>query len=306
MAQISAIFPCSSGYTTFGTPAPHFHGSLSFSKPSLSFKASIRPSFSIKSLIPPLSVETSRRRRTSAATTCSHGEQFSGVMTSSTELEPSLSVKNKAVEVVYELKGTSIFLVGMNSTMKTNLGKLLSEVLRYYYFDSDSLVEQAAGGESAAKLFRERDEEGFRESETEVLKQLSSMGRLVVCAGDGAVQSSTNLSFLRYGISLWIDVPLDILAIEAVQNGGRCPSTWGLAPSDSFPEVLAKLTMLYEEMRGAYATADATVSLQKIASQLEYDDMEAVTPEDMAMEVLREIEKLTRVKKMMEEAAKPF
>eukprot|EP00268_Persea_americana_P033770 TRINITY_DN33405_c0_g1_i1.p1 TRINITY_DN33405_c0_g1~~TRINITY_DN33405_c0_g1_i1.p1 ORF type:complete len:304 (+),score=55.36 TRINITY_DN33405_c0_g1_i1:42-914(+) len=263
MVQINAIFPCSSGYATFGTPAPHFHGSLSFSKPSLSFKASIRPSFSIKSLIPPLSVETGRRR-TSAATTCSHGEQFSGLMTSSTELEPSLSVKNKAVEVVYELKGTSIFLVGMNSTMKTNLGKLLSEVLRYYYFDSDSLVEQAAGGESAAKLFRERDEEGFRESETEVLKQLSSMGRLVVCAGDGAVQSSTNLAFLRYGISLWIDVPLDILAKEAVQNGGRCPSTWGLAPSDSFPEVLAKLTMLYEEMRGGYATADATVSLQSI------------------------------------------
>ena len=29
--------------------------------------------------------------------------------------------------------------------------------------------------------------------QTEVLKQLSSMGRLVICAGDGAVQSYTNL-----------------------------------------------------------------------------------------------------------------
>lgn len=29
--------------------------------------------------------------------------------------------------------------------------------------------------------------------QTEVLKQFSSMGRLVICAGDGAVQSSTNL-----------------------------------------------------------------------------------------------------------------
>lgn len=32
--------------------------------------------------------------------------------------------------------------------------------------------------------------------QTEVLKQLSSMGRLVVCAGDGAVQSLTNLYVL--------------------------------------------------------------------------------------------------------------
>lgn len=29
--------------------------------------------------------------------------------------------------------------------------------------------------------------------QTEVLRQLSSMGRLVVCAGNGAVQNSTNL-----------------------------------------------------------------------------------------------------------------
>jgi len=32
--------------------------------------------------------------------------------------------------------------------------------------------------------------------QTEVLKQLSSMGRLVVCAGDGAVQSLRNLYVL--------------------------------------------------------------------------------------------------------------
>lgn len=34
--------------------------------------------------------------------------------------------------------------------------------------------------------------------------------------------------------------------------------------SGYFVQVLAKLTMLYEEMRGGYATADATVSLQSI------------------------------------------
>lgn len=30
---------------------------------------------------------------------------------------------------------------------------------------SDALVEEAAGGEASAKLFRETDEQGFRESE---------------------------------------------------------------------------------------------------------------------------------------------
>lgn len=201
------------------------------------------------------------------------------------------------MEISPRLKGTSIFLVGMNSPMKTSLGELLADALRYYYFDSDSLVEEAGGGESAGKSFREIDEKGFRDSETEVLKQLSSMGRLVVCAGDGAVQSPTNLALLRHGISVWIDIPLDIVAKGVIEDESQPPSTRG-----SFSE----LSAVYQEMRDGYAIADATVSLQKVASALGYDSLDAVTTEDMTMEVLAELEKLTRVKKMMEEAARPF
>ncbi|KAA8548269.1 hypothetical protein F0562_004470 [Nyssa sinensis] len=217
------------------------------------------------------------------------------------DIDPFLAVKKKAMDISSELKGTSIFLVGISNTMKTSLGKLLADALRYYYFDSDSLVEEAAGDESAAKSFRERDEEGFRESETEVLKQLSSMGRLVVCAGNGAVQSATNLAFLRHGISIWIDIPLDMVARKVIEDGTQ------LSTSEIFnSRTYSELTALYEEMRGGYATADATVSLQKVTSELGYDDFDAVTTEDMALEVLKEIEKLTRLKKMMEAAARPF
>lgn len=202
-------------------------------------------------------------------------------------------IQKKAAGISTELKGTSIFLVGMNNAIKTHLGKFLADALRYYYFDSDSLVFEAAGGESAAKAFRESDEKGYQQAETEVLKQLSSMGRLVVCAGNGAVQSSANLALLRHGISLWIDVPPGMVA--RMDHSG-------------FPEseVLPQLFALYKEMRDGYATADVTVSLQKVASQLGYDDLDAVTTEDMTLEVLKEIEKLTRKKKMMEEAARPF
>ncbi|CAL5368641.1 unnamed protein product [Camellia sinensis] len=182
-----------------------------------------------------------------------------GSATKVADVDLALAVKNKAIDISPDLKGTSIFLVGINGAMKTSMGKLLADTLRYYYFDSDNLVEEAAGGGSAGKSFRERDKEGFSEWEIEVLKQLSSMGRLVVCAGNGAVQSTTNL-----------------------------------------------LVVLYEELKGGYATADTIVSLHKVASQLGYDVLDAVTKEDMALEVLIEIEKLVRVKQMMEEAARPF
>ncbi|KAK8574428.1 hypothetical protein V6N12_062122 [Hibiscus sabdariffa] len=194
---------------------------------------------------------------------------------------------------------------GMNNSIKSSLGTLLADLLRYYYFDSDALVSQAAGGESAAISLKESDEKGFRESETEVLKQLSSMGRLVVCAGDGAVQNSTNLALLRHGITIWIDVPLDIVAKGVIGNKSLLLSS-EITKSGSYSEVLPQLTALFEDMRTGYATADATVSLQKVAYQLGYEDMDAVSTEDLTMEVLKEIERLTRVKKMMEEAARPF
>ncbi|WOL02558.1 hypothetical protein Cni_G11277 [Canna indica] len=243
-------------------------------------------------------------RPQSRKSTPAHG--FSRAKMSVAAPESLIAAKKKAAEVLDDMRGTSIFLVGMNSTLKTDMGKILADSLRYYYFDSDSLVEQAAGGASAAKSYRVEDEKGFQESETEVLKQLSSMGRLVVCTGDGAVQSSINLSYIRYGISIWVDLPLDYLANELLMSEVSSPTTGITLESESFSKVLDELMQRYNELKEGFATADATVSLQKVASQLGYDDLTSVTPEDMALEVLNEIQRLTRVKKMMEEAGRPF
>lgn len=40
------------------------------------------------------------------------------------------------------LGGTSIYLVGMMGSGKSTVGKLLSQALGYYFFDSDSLVSE--------------------------------------------------------------------------------------------------------------------------------------------------------------------
>lgn len=210
--------------------------------------------------------------------------------------DPIDAVKRKAMDISPQLKGASIFLIGVNNHIKTNLGKLLAESLRYYYFDSDNLIAEAAGGNTSVQALKDADEKAFKESESEVLKQLSSMGRLVVCAGDGAVQSLTNLALLRHGISIWIDVPLEIAAAK-----GDAPFS-----SEPSPELFGALKASYEKSRKGYDTADAVISLERIATKLGCEDLETVTSEELALEVLKEIEKLTRVKKMMEEASRPF
>ncbi|CAL0299280.1 unnamed protein product [Lupinus luteus] len=275
---------------------------------SLSF---ITPSLQLHHFLPSTFIFPTHRplRHRPLSTNCSLPPDATTIPTPVTNVaaadDSSLAVKKKAADVSPELKGTSIFLIGLGSSLKTNLGKLLADVLRYYYFDSDSLVEEALGGASDAKSFRESDEKGFCESETEVLKQLSSMGRLVVCAGNGAVQSSTNLALLRHGISLLVDVPLDIVARDVIEDRGQFAS-FEISTPGSYPEVTNQLAALYSKHKDGYATADAVISLQKVASRLGYDNLDDITKEDMALEALGEIEKLTRVKKMMAEAARPF
>ncbi|KAL6311868.1 hypothetical protein AAG906_021560 [Vitis piasezkii] len=136
--------------------------------------------------------------------------------------EMSLKFKNERMST------TMRFLVGMCSACYCRefgachygqYGKLLADALGYYHFDNDSLVEEACGGESAAKSLKEQDEEEFRDSQTEVLKQLSSMGQLVVCAGNGSVHSSINLALLGHGISIWIDLPIEMVAKNVIEEG---------------------------------------------------------------------------------------
>lgn len=215
-------------------------------------------------------------------------------------VDPTLKVKKRALDISDDLRGTSIFLFGLQCSLKYRVGKVLADAIGYYYFDSDDILEEAAGGPEAAKSLRENDEKSFRETETEVIKQLSYLGRLVVCVGNKAVESKTNLTSMRDGISLWIDVPLEMVAREMIGDQNQ------LTTSGSFEEVLAQVTDLYNGLRGGFSTADAKISLQSVASRLDYDSIDSVTGEDVAMEALNQFDKLTRVKKMMEAAGTPF
>ncbi|XWS40547.1 hypothetical protein CRYUN_Cryun17cG0004700 [Craigia yunnanensis] len=135
--------------------------------------------------------------------------------------------------------------------------------------------------------------------QTEVLKQLSSMGRLGVCTGDGAVQDSTNLALLRHGISIWIDVPLDMVAKGIIENKSLLLSS-EIAISGSYSEVLSQLTVLYGDMRIGYATADATISIQRTSLSsisVRLRGHGCSVNRSITMEALKEIEILTRVKK---------
>ncbi|KAK1289443.1 hypothetical protein QJS10_CPB18g01316 [Acorus calamus] len=204
-------------------------------------------------------------------------------------VDEALILKRKSEEVAPYLNGQCIYLIGMMGSGKTTVGKILSEVLGYSFFDSDKLVEQAVGATSVAQIFKEHSEDFFRENESEVLRELSSMHQLVVATGGGVVIRPINWRHMKKGITIWLDVPLEALARRIAAVGTASRPLLHHESGDAYTKALLQLNKLYQERGEYYTNADATVSLQDIADEQANSDVSALTPTAIAIEALIKI-----------------
>ncbi|GJN22280.1 hypothetical protein PR202_gb09835 [Eleusine coracana subsp. coracana] len=179
---------------------------------------------------------------------------------------------------------------GMMGSGKSTVGKIMAEVLGYSFFDSDKLVEQAVGMPSVAQIFKVHSEAFFRDNESSVLRDLSLMRRLVVATGGGAVIRPVNWKYMKKGLSVWLDVPLDALARRIAKVGTASRPLLDQPSGDPYTMAFSKLSMLAEQRGDAYANADVRVSLEEIASKQGHDDVSKLTPTDIAIESLHKIE----------------
>lgn len=204
--------------------------------------------------------------------------------------EEDLLLQKKSEEIEPCLSGRCIYLVGMMGSGKTTIGQILSEVLGYSFFDSDKLIEKAVGGTAVADIFKHRGESYFRDNETEVLHKLSSMRRLVISTGGGAVIRPINWRYMKKGVSIFIDVPLDALAKRLTAIGTASRPLLHHESGDAYTQTFKRLCKLWEERHEAYSNAQVTVSLERIASKLGHDDVCSVNPTQIAIEALIQIE----------------
>ncbi|XP_076917617.1 shikimate kinase, chloroplastic-like [Bidens hawaiensis] len=204
--------------------------------------------------------------------------------------EEDLVLKKKSEEIEPCLSGKCIYLVGMMGSGKTTIGQILSEVLGYSFFDSDKLIEQSVGGIAVADIFKLRGEAFFRDNETEVLHKLSSMRRLVISTGGGAVVRPINWKYMHKGVSVFIDVPLDALAQRLTAIGTASRPLLHHASGDAYTQTLKKLSKLWEDRSEAYTNAHVRVSLERIAAKLGHDDVCCINPTQIAIEALIQIE----------------
>lgn len=109
---------------------------------------------------------------------------------------------------------TNIVLIGMPGAGKTVLGRAYAEALGRTFLDMDQLCEDGAKM-PVPEIIKQYGESAFRDLETVVAKGIGKEHSLVIATGGGAVLRKETMDALRQnGKVLWLDVPVENLALE--------------------------------------------------------------------------------------------
>lgn len=109
----------------------------------------------------------------------------------------------------------NIILIGMPSSGKTTMGKMLADKLNRKFFDIDKLIEEE--GKTIPEIFEEKGEEYFRDLESKVLEDISKENGLVIASGGGSPIRKENRDYILQN-SLVIYLKRDL---ENLETSGR-------------------------------------------------------------------------------------
>ncbi|GAA6146840.1 MAG: shikimate kinase AroK [Thalassolituus sp.] len=89
----------------------------------------------------------------------------------------------------------SVFLIGPMGAGKSTIGRLLSQELKFEFYDSDKVIEDRCGAD-IPWIFDKEGEAGFREREESVIDELTQQKGIVLSTGGGAVLRAENRQHL--------------------------------------------------------------------------------------------------------------
>ena len=130
------------------------------------------------------------------------------------ELFIGIKYPSYMTDVIYEgiySEKENIVLIGMPSSGKSTVGKVLAQKLGARFVDTDDVITDRIKM-PIAEYFALYGEEEFRRIESEVIRDLAGENGLVIATGGGAILKEENVFNLKYnGKILFIDRPLELL-----------------------------------------------------------------------------------------------
>ena len=108
-------------------------------------------------------------------------------------------------KVISTLNNRSIVLIGMMGVGKTTIGKMLSEELKFPFYDSDKEIEKNLGKE-INDIFNDYGEVFFRRAELDFFKKNINNEQIIISSGGGSfINKEINAIYAEADITITID-----------------------------------------------------------------------------------------------------
>lgn len=121
---------------------------------------------------------------------------------------------------LFELKCPVLF-VGFMGAGKTTVARRVARLTRMSCVDLDVYLENREG-KTCAQIFDEVGEEGFRQLETEVLRQFAYGEPMIISCGGGVVKRQENRDILKdAGFVIYLQVSADEAAVRIGDASSR-------------------------------------------------------------------------------------
>jgi shikimate kinase len=159
----------------------------------------------------------------------------------------------------------NLSLIGFMGTGKSSVGRLVADLLRFTFLDTDDVIS-ARAGKSISEIFQQQGEAAFRDWERKIVEELTRRSKTVIATGGGLPASEINLASLKTHsvvVCLWAS-PDKIW--ERVRGQSHRPMLNEADPP-------ARIRQLLAEREPFYRRADVMVntemrSLREVAAQV--------------------------------------
>ena len=152
-----------------------------------------------------------------------------------------------------KIKSRNICIMGLMGSGKSVIGKDLSKILNFEFYDTDKEIEQNAK-KSISEIFKENGEAYFRSLEEKICIKLLNQNNCVISLGGGSIiNKKIRKSIKQNSYSIYLQVKLNNL-VNRLKSSKKRPL---LNKNESKIEILRKL---YEERQKFYEKADFIVN----------------------------------------------
>ncbi len=163
-----------------------------------------------------------------------------------------------------------IVLVGPMGAGKSTIGRLLSKQLQLPFKDSDTVIEERSGAD-IPWIFDVEGEDGFRQRETAVLKDLMHEASLVLATGGGIVLRPENRELLeKADVVIYLSADAEHL-VSRTEKDKKRPLLQVPNPKQKILDLLEERDPLYREVATRIVTTDTRspkIVAKEIAAKL--------------------------------------